>query len=150
MKIASVLVVALLFISTLVFADEGRTARLMVAAGHGDTDAVRKLLDEGAKVNETDEHGFTALMFAARSGKSATVHLLLERGADVNVRARLHGYTALMLAAAFGGVDMVADVLARGARINDKNADGATALAYATEANKHDTVVYLRAHGGKK
>ena len=150
MKIAYVWFVALLSIPIVVFADEGRTAQLMVAAGHGDTDEVRKLLNEGAKVNDTDEHGFTALMFAARNGKFATVHLLLEKGADVNARARVLGYTALMMAAAFGDVSIVADILAHGARINDKNADGVTALAFAVQANKPDIVKFLRARGGTK
>ena len=42
---------------------------LMYAGRKGDTAAVRRLLAEGADVNELDEHDFTPLMAAAASSR---------------------------------------------------------------------------------
>jgi ankyrin repeat protein len=129
---------------------EDLTSELLAAAGHGDTNEVRRLLDKGADVNARDQLGFTALMFAARSGSTSTTSLLLVRGADVNVRSKVLGYTALMNAAAFGDLEMVSALVAKGAEINAKNDDGVTALTLAEQAGKSDIVNFLKQHGATK
>jgi GNAT superfamily N-acetyltransferase len=57
------------------------TDGLEFAAGHGITDMLRVLLDEGADVHHRGEE---ALQSAASSGQYDAVKLLLERGADPN------------------------------------------------------------------
>jgi len=126
------------------------TAELMVAAGHGETDEVKSLLDRGANVNARDSLGFTALMFAAKSGSTSTVKLLLAKGADANVRSKILGYTALINAAAFGDEKMVEALIAQGANVNARNDDGVTALTFAEQAGKLGNVQVLKAHGGTK
>jgi uncharacterized protein len=86
---------SLLSIST--YAGVGRTADLMLAAGRGDTSAVKRLLDEGADVNVTDDGGYTALNYAVWKSKAATVHLLLISGADANAQPP-ENFTPLVVA----------------------------------------------------
>lgn len=59
---------------------------LMEAAGKGDVDAVRKLLEKGASVNARGADGRTALMEAAYGGHKDIVRLLLDKGADVKAK----------------------------------------------------------------
>ena len=57
---------------------------LMRAALKGQVDEVRRLLNEGADVNQTIELGFTALILAAMKGHFEVIKVLLEAGADPN------------------------------------------------------------------
>jgi ankyrin repeat protein len=67
---------------------QGETA-LMSASRVGSVDAVKTLVDHGAKI-ETRDPAFqqTALMIAVRENHPAVVTLLVERGAQVNVQTR--------------------------------------------------------------
>ncbi|NCN89306.1 MAG: ankyrin repeat domain-containing protein [Gallionella sp.] len=72
-------------------------SELIDAAKAGDTGAIRRLLGNGADVNETDAEGTTVLMHTSHRGDLELVSLLLQAGADVN-RADPLGWTALMKA----------------------------------------------------
>ncbi|KAI9723916.1 MAG: hypothetical protein M1828_004035 [Chrysothrix sp. TS-e1954] len=63
----------------------GRTL-LMSAAGFGDTQLVRRLLDRGCDVHSADKAGFTALWFAAAAGNHDILRLLLDFGASPSGR----------------------------------------------------------------
>ena len=69
-------------------------AWLLEAAKKGQTDVVRRLLENGVDANTKDKDGTTALMLAAGTGHLAVVRLLLENGADVHSRND-QGVTAL-------------------------------------------------------
>jgi ankyrin repeat protein len=61
----------------------------MLAARTGRTDAIRVLLDHGAKPNLKESWGdTTALMWAVSEHHPAAVQMLLEHGADVNARSK--------------------------------------------------------------
>ena len=77
--------------------DYGAKPLLTVAAIRGDVDAVRRLISEGADVNEKDKEGRTALMAAVEQGKLELASLLLDQGADVNLQPN-DRWTALELA----------------------------------------------------
>jgi hypothetical protein len=98
------------------FAPSSPTAQLIEAAGMGDTEAVRSLLQEGVDVNTKNEvFGYTALILAARQGHADTVRVLLENGADVNTADR-YGSTALRWAEKNGHAEVVNLLKKAGAR----------------------------------
>ena len=70
---------------------------LLLAIEHHDIEAIRVLLDAGAKVNGTNRDGLTPLMAASEKGQADVVQILLSRGAEVKDRD-VKDRTALMLA----------------------------------------------------
>jgi ankyrin repeat protein len=94
---------------------------LMAAAGNGDLDAVRCLLDHGANVKAKTPTGFTALIGAALSGNAKVVALLLERGADPNAVCELERgilQTPAGVAASMGHANCLRLLMAAGADVN--------------------------------
>jgi ankyrin repeat protein len=89
-------------------------APLFVAAGEGNLDVVRYLLDEGAEVNARDSSGTTALAEAAYYGHLGVVKELLQRGADIDSVGS--GGTALDLAVNRNNTAVVDLLKHRGAR----------------------------------
>ena len=65
--------------------EDGFTA-LILAAGKGNTDAVRLLLDNGANAGAKANNGTTALSNAKRGGLVNIVHMLEEHQANLGVR----------------------------------------------------------------
>ncbi len=126
----------------------GRTA-LMKAAGIGDTDKVKALLDEGGDINAKSPSGATALMMAAFKGHTSTVEVLLDRGADINAKCYSLGLNALMVAAENGHHDTAKTLLDHGADVNARNLFGKTALTIATNKN-HTKVIQLLKQAGAK
>lgn len=79
-----------------------REMSLHLACVRGRTDAVRRLLEQGADVNaDHDYYEGTPLLMAAREGHVETVSLLISRGADIDVRDR-YGTTPTLMAAIHG------------------------------------------------
>jgi ankyrin repeat protein len=68
---------------------------LYLAAQAGHADAVRVLLDAGARVNPDNSGMPTPLHLAAGSGHLDTVRILLDRGADTTARERVFGANPL-------------------------------------------------------
>uniref|UniRef100_A0A7S4PFA9 Uncharacterized protein n=1 Tax=Guillardia theta TaxID=55529 RepID=A0A7S4PFA9_GUITH len=84
------------------------------AAEYGDAEAVKKLLQAGANVNQVDFAGFSALHRAAFQGKLKVVELLIQAGANVNLQES-GGRTPLHQAAAQGHLDVVEKLIQCGA-----------------------------------
>ncbi len=68
------------------------------AAGAGNLDKVKKLLDAGQAINAKDIYGHTALMRAAWEGHTEVVQLLLDKDAAVNEQHKYSKATALKYA----------------------------------------------------
>ncbi len=122
--------------------DLRETAAFMKAAGKGQLDVVKLLLDRGADVNARDSRGYTPLLSASEMGHLDIVKQLLEGGADVNARDS-HGYTPLLLASQMGYLDVVKHLLEKGADVNAKRHKGFTALMVASRVGYLDFVKLL-------
>lgn len=107
-------------------AHNGDTA-LMLASYLGDLQAVTKLLEAGAKVNQP---GWTALHYAAAAGDLDTITLLLAHQADINA-ASPNQTTPLMMAVRSGKNQAVQLLIERGADLRARNANGMTAYDFA-------------------
>lgn len=103
------------------------------AAGFGDLETARWLLDHGAAVDPKDREGETPLHDAALHDHALLCDLLLSRGAKVDERTE-SGSTALILASVNANVETVRVLLTRGADPNAVTRWGVTSLAEAKRA----------------
>lgn len=102
---------------------------IMHAAWKGRVEAVRWLLERGARLNR-DGPAWSALHYAVFVGQKDVAALLVERGADVNARST-NGSSPLMMAAREGREELAQFLLGAGADASIKNDRGEDALAWA-------------------
>ncbi|MBN1578688.1 MAG: ankyrin repeat domain-containing protein [Chitinispirillaceae bacterium] len=122
---------------------------LIRASAKGDLALVKKLIDEGANVNNADASGRTALLEAAWGGYNDVVKFLIERGAKVN-SADTSGFTPLMRAIEDGHGAVVTALIKHGADVNTRgNVRGLTPLMLAAERGDVKTIDTLLSHGAK-
>ncbi len=128
------------------------------AAGKGDLDTLRQLLDRGADPNFASivnaiDRGHTPLHNACFGDSAAAVRLLIERGADPNKRFDYHSpvdgrtereLTALMFA---GSVEVARALLEAGAEVNAQDSNGVTSLMRAAHRGVPDVVRWLLSQG---
>lgn len=98
--------------------DERGATPLHLAAGEGDVESMRLLLDHGADVGAGDREGVTPLHFAAAFGGVEAVRLLLERGAQVDAREET-GMTPIMGAQAHQRAEVVEVLRQAGATLDE-------------------------------
>jgi ankyrin repeat protein len=121
---------------------------LMYAALYGDSEAVRALLEKGAKPNAQNHDGGTPLMYAIDDGTKTK--LLLERGANPNLRSG-EGRTALLIAVGWGGsYPAVKLLLENGADLQARLPDGRGALGLAVAARNAEMLQLLLDRGVEK
>jgi ankyrin repeat protein len=117
---------------------------LAQAAAEGRSDEVRRLLEEGAQVDERDRTGFTALTWAARHGEIEAVRLLLAAGANPDLRdGYVNGWSPLMHALHKGRTAVVVALLAAGADPNLAGNGGFTPLLMAAGYGNAEAVAAL-------
>ncbi len=119
------------------------TAPVAIPAGElfdkvysNDIAAVKKLLAEGADINEIAEVGgigTAAPLFIACSYYEDMAKLLISKGADVNIKAGT-GQTPLMGACASGKEEIARLLLSKGADVKTKANDGIGAFTYCVSA----------------
>jgi ankyrin repeat protein len=102
---------------------------------------MKLLLENGADVRHSDEHGQTALYMAACYNRNLLVPLLFEQGAIVDARTNERG-TALHYAARCGVKTNVRWLLNAGAAIEAEDEEGIAPVRSAAEYG-HDNVVRL-------
>lgn len=85
--------------------------------------------------------GYTPLILACYRGNNSVAKFLTDKKAAVNYLSGMG--TALMAAVAKGNDEMVKYLLSNGADANVADANGSTALIYATMFKQHDNVAAL-------
>ena len=152
---------------------EPRALPLHDAVRNGNREAVRRLLDEGADVQERDRELNTALHEAARCPRRlllratapdirdraaakagdaeqdsvAIARMLLEHGADMSAKNRL-GETPLHVAVRHGLSEMVRLLLEHGAPVNRRDAESNTAMDVAVSCRQAECRRLLSEAGG--
>ena len=85
-----------------------------------DLEEVKKLIETGTDVNESQENGITPLIYASSKGYLEIVQELIKNGAKINARDSEYN-TALMMACQNNHSDIVMELLKNGADKNLKN-----------------------------
>ena len=103
---------------------------LMTAASNGNLAEARRLINNGADVNEQDANGTTALMDAVYGGNIHIVKALLKAGAkaSINLQNNQHGNTALIKAVDYRRRSIARELLKAGADTHIRNNQGYTAV----------------------
>jgi uncharacterized protein len=119
---------------------------LMISAGTGRAELVRRLLDAGADVHALEPRmGATALHKSAQSGDVGIIALLLDRGAFIDQQSPVLGNTPLMDAILYKREAAVGLLLERGARTNIRNHWQQSPLEVAEADGLFEIVAMIRA-----
>jgi len=116
---------------------------LQHAAWRGKLDAVRWLVERGARINREGRE-WSALHYAVFAGHEDVVDFLLGRGADINALST-NGSTPLMMAAREGREAIAGKLLRAGADRDVVNEQGENALHWAM---RHNNLSIARRIGG--
>jgi uncharacterized protein len=120
--------------------DDGETP-LMMAAIKGQTELAIAMIEKGADVNKP---GWTPLHYAATAGNVQLINILLENHAYIDAESP-NKTTPLMMAAHYGTPGAVKLLLEEGADVSLKNDLGLTAIDFAQNAKKQDSVDVIAA-----
>jgi len=105
---------------------------LMEASKHSKVEIVKKLIEMGANINQTDMCGWSPLMYAARYGSVEMLKILIEFGANVNHQCNGRSTALIECTKYTGSADEVKDKLQilinAKANINHQDDRGYTAL----------------------
>ena len=125
--------------------DVKQATPLLAAVLKSDTQATKKLLEEGADPNEGRWFGMSALMLAIINSNQPAVPALLDRGADPRATDR-NGSTTLMWAVGSESSDpsLVQELLKRGVDRNGQNKLGESALTWASRRGSVSLVERLK------
>jgi ankyrin repeat protein len=121
---------------------QGYTA-LILAAYHGQKDAVQKLIRLGADPCARDNRGSTALMGATFKGELSIAKLLLDQPCSKVDDRNRQGQTAAMYAALTGNAQLIDMLRKRGANLDLKDEAGNTAASLAREQGADDVARQL-------
>ena len=115
---------------------------LIEAAGWGNKNTVKLLLEKGADINIRHSYSaVTALACACSKAHYDVVELLLKRGARHDIED-IEGRTPISRAAEKGHLDMVRLLLTEGGEPETRSSDRRTPLSWAA-GNQHEAVVKL-------
>jgi len=120
-----------------------RWTELHTAAKKGDTDAVTRFIDSGARLDAQTQLFWTPLHFAAKYAHLDCCRQLIQAGASMTVATKLRFFMPLHIAALEGHTKIVRLFLDSGADLNARTAEGWTPLHAAVEHAHMETVRFL-------
>jgi hypothetical protein len=129
--------------------EDHRNELLILAARHGQVEAMGVLIEAGASPTATDKRGRTPLMSAVQSHNAEAIQYLIENGADVNARDQRQGTALLRAAGTFGDIETVQVLLSAGADVNVQDKNGMTPLMWAARWGDSQRVEALVKAGAK-
>ena len=112
---------------------------LMLLSLKGQLPLAKLLISREADINHP---GWTALHYAATGGHADIIQLLLDQSAYIDAESP-NGSTPLMMAARYGNLKSVQLLIEEGADVLIKNQLGLSALDFAKQGNRSDTVAAL-------
>ena len=119
------------------------------ASSKGTIDSVKFLIGNGAKVDVTNQKGYTPLHLASLLGRFNIVELLIENGADVNTEDNILN-TPLHNTAQLEEIQMMQLLIENGANIDIRNKeDGWTPLHNAAAGGKVESIELLLQNGAE-
>lgn len=120
------------------------------AAKSGNEGIVSILLEDGARLDDTDDKERTPLVLAAEAGQADMVKVLLTRGADPLWRTSDDKTIVIKLAqrpeCSTGHVEVIKILLDHGVNVNETDEDGSTALHWAAQVDNLKIVKTLLQH----
>ncbi|KAI9185742.1 hypothetical protein LWI28_010266 [Acer negundo] len=114
---------------------------LIWAAGHGQPEAVKVLLEHNANPDSETEDNITPLLSAVAAGSLTCLDLLVQAGAKVNIIAG--GATPLHIAADIGSIEIIKCLLKAGADPNITDEDGQKPILVAAARGNREVVEIL-------
>ncbi|XP_077247379.1 ankyrin repeat family protein isoform X1 [Tasmannia lanceolata] len=114
---------------------------LIWAAGHGQQDAVKALLEHHANPNAETDDNITPLLSSVAAGSLPCLEILIQAGANANVSAG--GVTPLHIAAENGSIEIINCLLKAGADPNASDEDGLKPVQVAAARGNRGAVEIL-------
>lgn len=122
--------------------DSGYTP-LHCAVLHNNINAIKSLLEAGAKINKTDKNHNTPIYEAVKCENFKAIKILLQYNPDLEIGSGCNTKTPLMEACEKGNLGIIKLLLSHHADITKKDADGKTVYDYADLSDKPDEVKSL-------
>lgn len=129
------------------FPGEAPETALSAAIGARSKKSLKLILDAGAKPDVLKDPNSTELIMAILDRQRETALELIARGAEGDRAIKETGETALMSASRTGVCDVASKIIEKKAKVDLQNADGYTALMYASEYGHEKCVESLLGAG---
>jgi len=110
---------------------------------------IELLLENGAKLAQTDSDGVSALDIAIKFRRKDVIEFCLDKGFDLNSTKRKSGILPVMLAACFSDMEMMQMLLDAGGEINALDKAGMSPKDYAKKLGQKKMVEFLGERGGR-
>lgn len=132
----------LLFSLFLTFCLHAQTKSVFDIARKGNLVEIKNVFQQNPKlINSVDTNGYTPLILACYRGNEEVALFLAEKVSDINYNSGMG--SAIMAAVMSGNSAIVSKLIELKANLNEVDAQGKTALIYATFFNKNEIVKML-------
>jgi ankyrin repeat protein len=123
---------------------------LLLAAEKGDLEYLKRLLNAGADINQTDSDGYSALHMALLANfenqetYTEVINFLIDRGIDANLQD-LTGQTALHYSIEQSNLPLIQKLLSNNAKVHIKDEIGVSPYSLALRTNSKVLTIFENA-----